>query len=56
MLPFPYVNFFLMIFSTWIAFDKRFRTGDAKRNWWIYRLNLFAAGFNAGAILLWLFF
>jgi len=52
---FPWINLFFMCFSTWVALDKRFRSKDAARNWWIYRLNLGAAAINAVGILVWLF-
>jgi len=55
MATFPWINLFFMCFSTWVALDKRFRTGDVNRNWWIYRLNILAAFINAAGIFVWLF-
>lgn len=53
MATFPWINLFFMCFSAWVALDKRFRTADVARNWWIFRLNLAAAAINAFGILYW---
>jgi hypothetical protein len=55
MTPFPWLGLCLMFFSAWVALDKRFRSEDVARNWWIFRLNLIAAAVNGAGVLLWLF-
>ena len=52
---FPFINLFFMFVSAWVAVYPKFRTGNPKKDWFIFRINLVAVAINAFAVLYWLF-